>query len=188
MFMRIREVDVKQNRKICYENMHVRQKSSTCQSTLLAAFPPVRRRGQEGTQAIEESVRGEWFTSSQGWSSTPVVPQAGPSATSLCFIQLSAFHVSTWCPWHHCLNANGNYVQSWARSKAVHGSAKCSGHVQIWYAKCSVSPGLFLYSLRAVKNHHWHIFLNFLPPFALLLIYLPLLAQALLHFISPSIN
>ena len=129
-------------------------------------------------------MRGECFTSSQGWSSTPVVPQAGPSATSLCLIQLSAFHVSTRCLCHHCLNANGNSVQPWSRSKAVHGSAKCSNPV----CHC-LSPGLFLYSLRAVKNTITGLFsFIFLPPFALLLIYLPLLAQVLLHFISPSIN
>ena len=84
----------------------------------------------------------------------------------------------------HCLNANGNSVQSWSRSKAVHGSAKCSNLV----CHC-LSPRLFLYSLRAVKNTITGLFsFIFLPPFALLLIYLPLLAQVLLHFISPSIN
>ena len=143
-------------------------------------FSPCQAQRAEGTQAVEESVRGECFTSSQGWSSTPVVPQAGPSATSLCLIQLSAFHVSTRCLCHHCLNANGNSVQSWSRSKPVHGSAKCSNLV----CHC-LSPGLFLYSLRAVKKPSLAYFLSF---FALLLIYLPLLAQVLLHFISPSIN
>ena len=101
-------------------------------------------------------MRGECFTSSQGWSSTPVVPQAGPSATSLCLMQLSAVHVSTRSLCHHCLNANGNSVQSWSRSKAVHGSAKCSNPV----CHC-LSPGLLIYSLRAVKKPSLAYFLSF---------------------------
>ena len=54
MFMRIREEGVKQNRKICYENMHVQQKNSTCQSAILAAFPPVRRRGQRALRLLRK--------------------------------------------------------------------------------------------------------------------------------------